>query len=121
MKEKYKINAVIKRSEKIIKTKQPSRFDELFHDLCVKKLATIIKDTLPILCLMTLFFQTGLLDLSICIAELQDIGIVSCQPLSDYHNFFMYNSFLSVFFYICMYLFGAIDKMCCIFAHCGTQ
>ena len=45
VKEKNKINAVIKRSEKIIKTKQLSRFDELFHDSCVKKLATIIKDT----------------------------------------------------------------------------
>ena len=44
VKEKNKINAVIKRSEKIIKTKQLSRFDELFHDSCVKKLASIIKD-----------------------------------------------------------------------------
>ena len=41
---KNQINTVIKRSEKIIKNKL-LRFGENFHDLCVKRLTCIIKDT----------------------------------------------------------------------------
>ena len=84
LKKKNEINAVIKRSEKITKTKQLLRFNETFHDLCVNKLASIIKDTTH--CLNTLFFQTGRLDLFIYAAEQQDIRIVNFQSLSDHHN-----------------------------------